>query len=102
MGKRRRSKHQEAARSRQNPAWVDITKENALLETYYQVCAWGRNVILLFLSLTAVSVENGPFWQQNITQSIKVFKTRSIFFHEINSLVIFFLHDKKLAQASYL
>ena len=49
MGKRRRSKHQEAGRSRQNPAWVDITKENALLETYYQVC--GAKVTCIFIVL---------------------------------------------------
>ena len=59
MGKRRRSKHQEAAKSRQNPAWVDITKENALLETYYQICC-GRKLRYCFCR-TAVSVENGPF-----------------------------------------
>ena len=86
MGKRRRSKHQEAGRSRQNPAWVDITKENALLETYYQVCGAKVTcifIVLLFFSLTADSVENGPSWQQNITQSIKAFKTRLKFFMKL-------------------
>ena len=87
MGKRRRSKHQEAGRSRQNPAWVDITKENALLETYYQVCGGSEGYMhiycIIIFSLTADSVENGPFWQQNITQSIKAFKTRLKFFMKL-------------------